>query len=101
MIDLSRQKYRHLSGEILILDEVTLPREAVRMTSGVSEEVAIAVTQPEWPVREPRKRRDSAIVVSCCSRRRVQLSCPLPARILSVLARNVYVTVTATVTLTV
>jgi hypothetical protein len=30
-----------------ILDEGYVPREAVRITSGVSEEVAIAVTQPE------------------------------------------------------
>jgi hypothetical protein len=29
--------------------------------SGFSEEVAIAVTHPLWPGREPRKRKDSDI----------------------------------------
>lgn len=39
-----------------------LPREAVKIMSGFSEEVAIAVTHPECPAREPKNRRDSAIV---------------------------------------
>jgi hypothetical protein len=34
------------------------------MTSGVSEEVAMAVTQPLWPFKDPRKRRDSDMAVS-------------------------------------
>lgn len=38
-----------------------IPREAVRIMSGFSEEVAMAVTHPLWPGREPRKRKDSAI----------------------------------------
>lgn len=38
-----------------------LPREAVKIMSGFSEEVAIAVTQPLWPDNEPRKRSDSVI----------------------------------------
>lgn len=29
--------------------------------SGFSEDVATAVTQPLWPVRDPRKRRDSIV----------------------------------------
>ncbi len=31
-----------------------VPREAVRIMSGFSEDVAIAVTQPLWPAIEPR-----------------------------------------------
>ena len=46
MIVLSTQIRMHLSRKILDAG-TTLPREAVRMTSGVSDEVAIAVTQPE------------------------------------------------------
>ena len=38
-----------------------IPREAVKIMSGFSEDVAIAVTHPLWPGREPRKRKDSAI----------------------------------------
>ena len=34
--------------------ETNIPRDAVRIMSGFSEEVAIAVTQPLWPAREPR-----------------------------------------------
>lgn len=30
------------------------PREAVKIISGFSEDVAIAVTHPLWPSREPR-----------------------------------------------
>ena len=37
------------------------PREAVRIMSGFSEEVAMAVTQPEWPARVPLNARGSAI----------------------------------------
>lgn len=33
---------------------VNIPRDAVRIMSGFSEEVAIAVTQPLWPAIEPR-----------------------------------------------
>ena len=36
-----------LSGKTPLWTMDTLPREAVKITSGVSEEVAIAVTQPE------------------------------------------------------
>lgn len=39
-----------------------IPREAVRIISGFSEEVAIAVTHPAWPGSEPRKRKDSISV---------------------------------------
>jgi hypothetical protein len=45
MIVLSTQKHYVKAERHTYKD--TLPREAVRMTSGVSEEVAIAVTQPE------------------------------------------------------
>lgn len=48
-------------------DEV--PRDAVRIISGFSEEVAIAVTQPLWPAIEPRKRSDSDIVGFVAQRR--------------------------------
>ena len=30
--------------------------------SGFSDDVAIAVTQPLWPARDPRKRSDSMVV---------------------------------------
>ena len=46
MIVLSEQMRIYLSGKISDAG-TTLPREAVRMTSGVSDEVATAVTQPE------------------------------------------------------
>ena len=39
------------------------PREAVKIMSGFSEEVAMAVTQPEWPARVPLNARGSAILV--------------------------------------
>ena len=41
-----------------------VPREAVKIISGFSEEVAMAVTHPLWPSKEPRKRSDSVIL--CC-----------------------------------
>ena len=37
------------------------PREAVKIMSGFSDEVAMAVTQPEWPARVPLNARGSAI----------------------------------------
>jgi hypothetical protein len=37
------------------------PREAVKIISGFSDEVAMAVTQPEWPARVPLNARGSAI----------------------------------------
>lgn len=40
-----------------------VPRDAVRIMSGFSEDVAMAVTQPLWPVSEPRNRSCSAIVL--------------------------------------
>ena len=39
-----------------------VPLEAVKIMSGFSEEVAIAVTQPLWPDKDPRSRNWSAIV---------------------------------------
>ena len=42
-------------------DEKNQPRDAVRIISGFSEEVAMAVIHPLWPSIEPRKRRDSAM----------------------------------------
>lgn len=39
-----------------------VPLEAVRIMSGFSEEVAIAVTHPLWPAKDPKKRSDSAII---------------------------------------
>ena len=39
-----------------------IPLEAVRIISGFSDDVAIAVTHPLWPSRDPRKRSDSAIL---------------------------------------
>jgi hypothetical protein len=43
----------------MVGEELVLPREAVKIMSGFSEEVAMAVTHPLWPSRDPRKRRDS------------------------------------------
>jgi hypothetical protein len=37
------------------------PRDAVRIMSGFSDEVAMAVTQPLWPGSDPRKRRLSML----------------------------------------
>jgi hypothetical protein len=46
-----------------ILGEKTnLPRDAVKIMSGFSEEVAIAVTQPLWPAKEPRNRNCSPML---------------------------------------
>jgi hypothetical protein len=67
-----------------------LPLEAVRIMSGFSEEVAMAVTQPLWPSIEPRKRRDSAIL----DERRVDFG----ASNAELFAKRQGVTVTATVT---
>jgi hypothetical protein len=39
-----------------------IPREAVRIMSGFSDDVAMAVTQPACPGNEPRKRKDSAML---------------------------------------
>lgn len=39
-----------------------VPREAVRIMSGFSLEVAMAVTQPAWPARDPLKTRGSPIL---------------------------------------
>ena len=47
MIVLSTHKHYVKAERHTYSTNDTLPREAVRMTSGVSEEVAIAVTQPE------------------------------------------------------
>ena len=40
---------------------MNIPREAVKIMSGFSDEVAMAVTHPLWPSKEPRKRSDSDI----------------------------------------
>ena len=45
-------------------EEPALPREAVKIMSGFSEEVAMAVTHPLWPSKDPRKRSDSDMVFS-------------------------------------
>lgn len=45
------------------MDRDKIPREAVKIMSGFSEEVAIAVTQPLWPANEPRKRNCSAMLL--------------------------------------
>jgi hypothetical protein len=45
-----------------------VPREALRITSGVSEDVAMAVTQPAWPDNEPMKRSDSDMLAMIVSR---------------------------------
>jgi hypothetical protein len=42
-------------------EKINRPRDAVRIISGFSEEVAMAVIHPLWPSMEPRKRRDSAM----------------------------------------
>ena len=42
---------------------MNIPREAVKIISGFSDEVAMAVTHPLWPSKEPRKRSDSDIFV--------------------------------------
>jgi hypothetical protein len=39
-----------------------LSREEVKIMSGFSEVVAMAVTQPEWPFISPRSTIDSDIV---------------------------------------
>jgi hypothetical protein len=39
------------------------PRDEVRIMSGFSDEVAMAVTQPEWPAREPLNARGSPILI--------------------------------------
>lgn len=36
-------------------EDADSPREAVKIMSGFSEEVAIAVIHPEWPAKEPLK----------------------------------------------
>jgi hypothetical protein len=41
-----------------------VPREAVKIISGFSEEVAMAVIHPLWPSSDPRKRSDSDMVFS-------------------------------------
>lgn len=43
-------------------NKLTLPRDAVKIMSGFSEEVAIAVTHPLWPSNEPRNLKDSVIL---------------------------------------
>ena len=45
--------------------------------SGFSLEVAMAVTQPLWPSREPLKMRDSVLmmVVFCCDYRVIRCYC--------------------------
>lgn len=45
--------------------ESKIPREAVKIMSGFSEEVAMAVTHPLWPDKEPRNLSDSAILKVC------------------------------------
>ena len=44
--------------------KTTIPREAVNIMSGFSDEVAIAVTHPLWPSNEPRNLKDSDILLS-------------------------------------
>jgi hypothetical protein len=47
-----------------------IPREAVKIMSGFSEDVAIAVTHPLWPAKEPRNRSCSDMLLrkySCIS----------------------------------
>lgn len=41
---------------------IYVPREAVRIMSGFSLEVAMAVTQPAWPARDPLKTRGSPML---------------------------------------
>lgn len=50
-----------------------VPREAVKIMSGFSDEVAIAVTHPLCPEREPKYRSDSIFLVQVEVRRRRQL----------------------------
>ena len=49
-----RDKGQIMSPFLVLLDSICVPREAVRIISGFSEEVAIAVTHPAWPGSEPR-----------------------------------------------
>ena len=46
-------------GEGRELEKLNAPREEVKMTSGFSAEVAMAVTHPPCPSRVPLKERDS------------------------------------------
>lgn len=50
---------KKISGRQIIVSFAAVPREAVKIISGFSEEVAIAVTHPLWPSRDPMKRSDS------------------------------------------
>lgn len=59
--DNDRLVYEFSSEDKIYTKTSPVPREAVKIMSGFSEEVAIAVTHPLWPGREPRKRKDSAI----------------------------------------
>src|ERR1700685_142834 len=63
IIVLSRCYSLKLASNISEEDTNKIPREAVRIMSGFSEEVAIAVTQPLWPAKEPRKRNCSAMLL--------------------------------------
>lgn len=55
---------------LMILEDILgslqryVPREAVKIMSGFSDEVAMAVTHPLCPSKDPRKRSDSDMVLS-------------------------------------
>ena len=45
---------KKFNQRVISLKEDHIPREAVKIMSGFSEEVAIAVTHPLWASNEPR-----------------------------------------------